>query len=100
MLIFNNKLSVSPITKHIPIDQVSKKINNLEIVNKVKTINNFYKKHFSKKPNFALLGLNPHNYYTSKKSKIKKNIDKAINKLKKQKINIKDPSLQTQVLRF
>jgi len=91
MLIFNNKLSVSPITKHIPIDQVSKKINSSEIVNKVKTINNFYKKYFYKKPNFALLGLNPHNYYTSKKSEIKKNIDKAINKLKKQKIKIKGP---------
>ena len=91
MLIFNKKLSVCPITKHIPIDQVSKKINNLEIVNKVKTINNFYKKHFSKKPNFALLGLNPHNYYSSKKSKSKRNIDKALKTLKKLKINIKGP---------
>ena len=91
MLIFNNDLSVSPITKHIPINQVSKKISYLEIINKVKIINNFYKKHFLKKPNFALLGLNPHNYYSSKKSKIKKNIDKAIKKLKMEKINIKGP---------
>ncbi len=91
MLIFNNKLSVSPVTKHIPIDQVSKKINNLEIINTIKTINNFYKKYFYKKPNFALLGLNPHNYYSSKKSKSKRNIDKAIKKLKRQKINIKGP---------
>jgi len=91
MLIFNKELSVSPMTKHIPIDQVSKKINNLEIVNKIKTINNFYKKYFFKKPNFALLGLNPHNYYSSKKSKSKKNIDKAIKTLKRQKINIKGP---------
>tara|TARA_B100001123_G_C14973521_1_gene892650 strand:- start:69 stop:845 length:777 start_codon:yes stop_codon:yes gene_type:complete len=91
MLIFNKKLSVSPITKHIPIDKVSMKINNLEIVNKVKTINNFYKKYFSKKPNFALLGLNPHNYYSSKKSKSKRSIDKAIKTLKRQKINIKGP---------
>jgi len=91
MLIFNNELSVSPITKHIPIDQVSKKINNLKIVNKVKTINNFYKKYFSKKPNFALLGLNPHNYYSSKKSKSKISIDKAIKLLRRQKINVKGP---------
>tara|TARA_Y100000590_G_scaffold15272_1_gene18341 strand:- start:107 stop:1078 length:972 start_codon:yes stop_codon:yes gene_type:complete len=91
MLIFNNELSVSPITKHIPIDQVSKKIKSLEIVNKVKTINNFFKKYFYKKPNFAVLGLNPHNYYSSKKSKSKRNIDKAIKKLKTQKINIKGP---------
>jgi len=91
MLIFNNKLSVSPITKHIPINQVGKKINNSEIVNKIKIINNFYKKYFSKKPNFALLGLNPHNYYASKKSKIKRNIDKAIKSLKRKKINIEGP---------
>ena len=91
MLIFNNKLSVSPITKHIPIDQVSKKINQIEIVNKIKTINNFYKKYFLKKPNFALLGLNPHNFYNSKKSKVKKHIDKSIRILKKQKINVKGP---------
>ena len=82
MLIFSNKLSVSPITKHITIDQVSKKINNLEIVNNVNIINNFYKKYFSKKPNFALLGLNPHNYYSSKRSKSKRKIDKAIKTLK------------------
>ena len=91
MLIFNNELSVSPMTKHIPIDQVSKKINNLEIVNKVKIINNFYKKYFSKKPIFALLGLNPHNHYSSNKSKSKRSIDKAIKALKRQKINIKGP---------
>ena len=30
-------------------------------------------------------GLNPHNYYNSKKSKLKENIDKAIKNLKKQK---------------
>ena len=40
MLIFNNELSVSPITKHISIDQVSRKINQLEIVNNIKIINN------------------------------------------------------------
>ena len=91
MLIFSNKLSVSPITKHITIDQVSKKINNLEIVNNVNIINNFYKKYFSKKPNFALLGLNPHNYYSSKRSRSKRKIDKAIKTLKSKKINIKGP---------
>jgi len=91
MLIFNNKLSVSPITKHIPIDQVGRKISDFKIVHTVKTINDFYKNYFSKKPNFAILGLNPHNYYSSKKSRIKKKIDKAIKKLKRQKININGP---------
>ncbi len=91
MLIFNNKLSVSPITKHISIDQVSRKINQLEIVNNIKIINNFYKKYFLKKPNFALLSLNPHNYYDSKEIKVKEKINGAIKILKKQKINIKGP---------
>jgi len=41
MLIYNKKLSVSPITTHIPLNQVSKKINQYKIVEKVKIINNF-----------------------------------------------------------
>ena len=91
MLIFNRELSVAPITKHITIDKVSGKINQSKIVNKIIIINNFYKKYFFKKPNFAVLGLNPHNFYNSKKSKVKKNITNAIKILKKQKINIKGP---------
>ena len=74
MLIYNKKLSVSPITTHIPINQVSKKIKKNEIVKKVKTINIFYKKLFNKKPNFAILGLNPHNFSVSKKSDEKKKL--------------------------
>ena len=91
MLIFNNELSVSPITKHIPIDQVSRKISFQKIVNKVKVINKFYKKYIIKKPNFALLGLNPHNYYSSKKISVRRKIDKAIKILKRQKIKITGP---------
>ena len=91
MLIFNRELSVSPITKHIPINQVSSKIKQTEIINKIKIINNFYKKYFLKKPNFALLSLNPHNFYNSKKSKVEKKINGAIRILKKQKINIRGP---------
>ena len=91
MLIFNSELSVSPLTKHIPINEVSRKINKLEIINKIKIINNFYKKYLFKKPNFALLSLNPHNYYASKESKIKKKIEAAIKIIKKQKINIRGP---------
>ena len=91
MLIFNKELAVSPITKHIPISQVNSKLKMTEIINKIKIINNFYKKYFYKKPNFAVLGLNPHNFYNSKKSKVKKSINKAIELLKKNKINIKGP---------
>ena len=91
MLIYNKKLSVSPITKHIPLNQVSKKINQYKIVEKVKIINNFYKKFLNKKPNFAILGLNPHNFSISKKSEEKKIINKAIKSLVKLKINAKGP---------
>ena len=91
MLIYNKKFSVSPITTHIPLNQVSKKINQYKIVEKVKIIDNFYKKFLNKKPNFAILGLNPHNFSISKKSEEKKIINKAIKSLVKLKINAKGP---------
>jgi 4-hydroxythreonine-4-phosphate dehydrogenase len=91
MLIFNKKLSVSPITTHIPLEQVSKKIKKKNIIKKVKIINNFYRKIFNKKPNFAILGLNPHNFTTSKRSEEKEIIVKAINDLLNSKIKVTGP---------
>ena len=55
MLIYNKKLAVSPITTHIPISQVSKKINEKIIIKKVKIINSFYKKYFKKNLNLPFL---------------------------------------------
>ena len=43
MLIYNKNLSVSPITTHVPIKEVAKKINKKLIVNKILLIENFYK---------------------------------------------------------
>ena len=91
MLIYNKKLSVSPVTTHIPLSQVNKKINQHKIVKKVKVINNFYKKVFRKKPNFAILGLNPHNFSSSKKCEEKEIIAKSIKSLIKLKIKVKGP---------
>ncbi|SVC79105.1 uncharacterized protein METZ01_LOCUS331959, partial [marine metagenome] len=91
MLIYNKELSVCPVTTHIPLGQVNKNISQYKIVKKVKTINNFYKKIFSKKPNFAILGLNPHNFSSSKKSEEKKIINKAIKTLIKLKIKVAGP---------
>tara|TARA_B100000686_G_scaffold32584_1_gene34055 strand:+ start:6191 stop:7162 length:972 start_codon:yes stop_codon:yes gene_type:complete len=91
MLIYNKSLSVTPLTTHIPIDQVKSKIKKNLIINKLKVINTFYKAFFNKKPHFAILGLNPHNFYTSKNSKEKKNILSAIKTLKKNKIILKGP---------
>ncbi len=42
MLIYNKNLSVSPLTTHIPISKVSKKINKKDIINNIKKINSFY----------------------------------------------------------
>ena len=49
MIIYNKSLSVCPLTTHVPIKYVSKMIHNLEIINKVKLIDSFWKKKFSKK---------------------------------------------------
>ena len=91
MLIYNKELSVCPVTTHIPLSQVNKNINQNKIIKKVKIINNFYKKILNKKPNFAILGLNPHNYSPSKKSEEKKIISKAIKALIKLKIKTTGP---------
>lgn len=91
MLIYNKKLSVSPITTHIPLDQVTKKINKYKIVRKVKVINNFYKRIFKKKPNFAILGINPHNFSQSKKFDKQKIIRNAVKSLTKSNIKITGP---------
>ena len=60
MLIYNKKLSVCPITTHLPIKKVSKKINKNIIIKKVKLLDNFFRKHFKIKPKIAITGLNPH----------------------------------------
>ena len=60
MLIFNEKLSVCPLTTHLPLKLVSKKINKKLIFEKVSLIDSFYKKNIGFKPNIAILGLNPH----------------------------------------
>ena len=62
MLIYNDKLSVSPITTHIPLKTVSRIINAKLIISKTLTINSFYKKSLKKKPRIAILGLNQHNF--------------------------------------
>ena len=60
MLIYNKKLSVCPVTTHLPLKLVAKKISKKLIHEKIVLINNFYKKKFNFKPKIAILGLNPH----------------------------------------
>ena len=60
MLIYNKELSVCPLTTHLPLKKVPKKISDNLIRNKVKLIDNFYKKYFKHRPKIAITGLNPH----------------------------------------
>ncbi len=60
MLIYNKRISVCPITTHLPLKLVAKKIKPNLIVDKVILVNNFYKTYLNKKPRIAVLGLNPH----------------------------------------
>jgi 4-hydroxythreonine-4-phosphate dehydrogenase len=60
MLIYNKKLSVSPITTHLALKDVHKNISKKKIYIHIKLITEFYKKNFNKKPKIAITGLNPH----------------------------------------
>jgi len=91
MLIYNKKLSVSPITTHLPLKDVHKKISKTKIVNQVKLIEQFYIKKFGKKPKIAITGLNPHcesNYRTSEEKRI---IEPAIKTLVMNKSKVYGP---------
>ncbi|MDA9752003.1 4-hydroxythreonine-4-phosphate dehydrogenase PdxA [Candidatus Pelagibacter sp.] len=91
MLIYNETLSVSPITTHLPIKYVSKNINKSKIIKKVKSINSFYVKNLKKKPKIAVLGLNPHCETIERAGEEQKEIIPAIRRLRSEKLNIKGP---------
>ena len=91
MLIYNKNLSVSPLTTHIPINKVPKYIKKDKIITNVLKINNFYKTTLKKKPNIALLGLNPHCESIDRISEEVKEIIPAIKYLTKKKIKIIGP---------
>ena len=91
MLIYNKNFSVSPITTHIPLKNVSKLITKKKIIANVNRINHFYISKLKKKPVIAILGLNPHCETTSIYSEEKKIIEPSIKYLKKNKVNISGP---------
>ena len=91
MLIYNKQLSVSPITTHLPLSRVSKKINSKSIILKTILISNFYKKLEKKKPRIAITGLNPHCENFIHTSEEKKIIEPAIKNLIKKNIHITGP---------
>ena len=90
MLIYNETLSVCPITTHLPLKLVSKKINKKIILKNVSLINNFYEKKFNIKPRIAILGLNPHCESVHKYNEDEKIIKPTIKYLKN-KYNVSGP---------
>ena len=83
MLIYNKELSVSPITTHLPIKQITKNINPKTISKKISIINNFYKKNLGFSPKIAVLGLNPHCESVYKFNEDERIIKPLVNNLKK-----------------
>ena len=91
MLIFNKKLSVCPLTTHLPLKDVHKKITQKKIYSQVVLIANFYEKEFNKKPKIAITGLNPHCESNFQNSEEKKIIIPAIKRLKSKNYNVNGP---------
>ena len=90
MLIYNKKLSVCPITTHLPIKLVTKQISKQIITDKVSLISKFYKLNFGFKPKIAILGLNPHCESIHKYNEDEKIIKPTTQNLKK-KYNVSGP---------
>ena len=89
MLIYNKKLSVSPLTTHLPLKEVHKNISKERIINHVNLIKNFYIQQIKKKPRIGVTGLNPHCESNYKSSEEKKIINPSIKYLLKKNFNIK-----------
>ena len=93
MMLESEKLRVVPLTTHIPISSVSKKLNTKMIIEKINILNNelinIYK---IKNPKIYISGLNPHSGDGGKIGKEElRIICPAIKKLKEIGLNVKGP---------
>ena len=91
MLIFNKKLSVSPITTHLALKDVHKHITQKKIYIHIKLITEFYKKNFKRKPKIAITGLNPHCESNFKDCEEESTIIPAIKNLKAKNFKVDGP---------
>ena len=91
MLIYNKNLSVCPVTTHLPLKLVSKKINQKNIIEKIELLDEFYIKNLRLKPKIGVLGLNPHCESIDKFNEDEKIIKPAINKMKKRGYRVSGP---------
>ena len=91
MLIFNKKLSVSPITTHLAIKNVHKHVSKQKIYIHIKLITEFYKKNFKRKPKIAITGLNPHCESNFKDCEEDATIIPVIKNLQAKKLKVEGP---------
>ena len=91
MLIFNKKLSVSPITTHLALKDVHKHISKQRIYTHIKLINEFYIKNLKKKPRIAITGLNPHCESNFKDCEEDSTIIPAIKNLQSKNFRVEGP---------
>ena len=91
MLIYNKNLSVCPVTTHLPIKLVAKKITKKLIEEKIELVDSFFKKNFQIKPKIAVTGMNPHCETILKFNEDEKVVSSAILRKIKKGINVKGP---------
>ena len=91
MLIYNKELSVCPLTTHLPLKYVTKKINKKNIIEKVELIDEFYKSKIKKRAKIAVVGLNPHCESVDKFNEDEKIIYPTIKYLRKLNYKISGP---------
>ncbi len=91
MLIYNKKLSVCPVTTHLPIKLVTKNITKNKIKEKIVLIDNFYLDRFKFKPRIGVLGLNPHCESISEFNEDKKIIKPVIVNLRNNNYKVSGP---------
>ena len=91
MLIYNKKLSVSPITTHLALKDVHRNISKQKIYTHIKLITEFYRKNLKKKPKIAITGLNPHCESNFKDCEEDAIIIPAIKNLKSQSFKVEGP---------
>ncbi len=91
MIIYNKKLSVVPLTTHLPLKMVTKKINQKIIWDKIQLIKEFYKNKFNLNPRIGVLGLNPHCESIHKYNEDEKIIKPIIKKMKIRGFKVSGP---------
>ena len=91
MLIYNKLFSVSPITTHVNLKDVFKKLNPRIIGNKVMTISSFLSRKLKRKARIGILGLNPHNDEMRCDSFEQKVLSPLIKRLKNKGLKIQGP---------